>query len=170
MLTGVKNVIELENDVTSQKNSSEFTSENTRKPHYFEGKILDDSEKTIVGMGIKSGTETVLYLWNDGIFSSALDGLIIDSEQCKPGDVIGCCIHLEVSRTANQIFHQLWFSKNGRVMDQPILLVGKAPISVGLLTNADFKEHLCNEVVQMNFGDHPFEHKIGNPNFFFWVV
>ena len=61
-----------------------------------------------IGMGVKSDTETVIYLWNYGVFRSAPDGRIRSSEQCHPGDVIGCRIYLGRSKSTNQIFHGIF--------------------------------------------------------------
>ena len=93
-----------------------------------------------MGMGIKSDTETVMYLWNYGVFRSTLDGRIRSSEQCQPGDP-----------SLRTKFFMAYFWEFSRVMFCPTLLKEILSISVDLFTGKIYKGYLVNEIVQLKF-------------------
>ena len=153
LLTDVRNVV----DVGMEESSP------VSKQQMFEVKVPDGAAQNVIGLGIQSHDETVKYLWSDGVFVSANDGILHSKEgdvwRCQSGDVIGCSLFLEVFKYGNKHFHRLSFSINGSELDRPIWLEGNLPISIGLLRDADFEKN--HNEIKLNLGEYPFEHTIG---------
>jgi hypothetical protein len=159
LLTDVRKVV----DVGMEESSL------VSKKQIFEVKVPDGAAQNVVGLGIQSHDETVKYLWSDGVFVSANDGIVHSKGRCQSGDLIGCSLFSEVIKYENKHFHRLLFSINGSELDRPIWLEGNLPISIGLIRDADCEKN--HNEIKLNLGEYPFEHKIGkyhidpSPNF-----
>ena len=162
-LTNTKNAGALDMDENSPI-SEQFTSQDKIKSFYIEGKLLNNEQINVIGLGIKTETNTAIYHWGDGVILS--DNQIIHCkgpcQPCKPGDVIGCRVSLEVYKTGNQTFHHVIFSRNGDVASDPIILEGHIPTSIFFLCDARCEDTLVDEIVDLNFGDRVFTYNIGN--------
>ena len=91
--------------------SKKFATQKTIKSFYIEGKFLNDEQKNIIGIGIKTKMKTVIYQWNQGVIFSP-DGLIRCKEQCRGGDVIDCRMTLDVKMKGNNPLHNVVFYRN----------------------------------------------------------
>ena len=163
-MTDARNVVDVETNEGSPV-SNQHPSQTTKKSAYFEVKVPDGTRQNVLGLGIKSDTETVLYLWREGIFLSATEGMVRSEEKCQSGDVICCRLFLDVHTIESQRFHRLSFSINGRVLNRPISLEGNLPISAAIIRDEECEED--DNETELNLGERPFIHSIGKYNLFF---
>ena len=159
-----KNIVDQDMDENSAI-SKQIATQETIKSFYLEGKLLNDEQTNIVGIGIKTKTQVVVYRWDEGVILRP-NGVIFGKEQCRRGDVIGCRMILGVNKNEKQPLHYLVFYKNGLAVRNAIGLEGNLPISVVFLGDSQCEGNLVDKTVELNFGDRPFIHNIGNYNFF----
>ena len=162
-LTNGKIVVDLDMEESSPI-SQQFTCQDNIKSFYLEGNLLNNEKSFVIGMGVKTEKKTAIYIWRDGVILS--DNELFNCKEpfqlCQPGDVIGCRVWLESEKKGNQTFHQIKFSRNGNVLDYPVILEGNTPKSVVFFCDARCEDTMVNEIVDLNFGGRAFTHNIGN--------
>jgi hypothetical protein len=145
--------------------SKQFATQETIKSFYLEGKLMNDEKTSIRGIGIKTETTVVMYDWKEGVILSP-KGIIRCEDQCQTDDVIGCRMTLDVNKKGNQPLHNVVFYRNGLAVSNAIILEGNIPISVVFLCDSQCEATSIDKIVDLNFGDRPFIHNIGNYNCF----
>ena len=113
----------------------------------------------VVGLGIKTNTETVKYLFSDGVFLSAINGIVHSNEKCQPGDIIGCRVVLKALKSGDQTLNRLIFSRNGKILNHTIWMEGDLPISVVSIQDTDTEKIL--DEFELNLGENAFIHNFG---------
>lgn len=168
-LRHLKTIVDVTEEVGGSISDVSATQNNSRKSVYFEVKILDGGRNNNIGIGVKSDTTSTIYHGNAGqIFAASK---IINSEQpYGTGDVIGCHVSLEVYKSDTQTYNHCTFAKNGMECAYPVIFEGNAPISVVFLDTYGSEERQIDEVVELNLGEHPFKHSIGNYNAFLYII
>ena len=149
--------------------SKQFATQETIKSFYLEGKLLNDEKTNIIGIGIKTEREVVLYGWDEGVILSP-NRIFRCKEKCRIGDVIGCRMTMDVNKKGNQPLHKVVFYRNGLAVSNAIILEGNIPISVVFLRDSQCESTLVDKIVDLNFGDRPFIHDIGNYNYFCTII
>ena len=148
----------------------QFATQGTIKSFYLEGKLLNDVKTNIMGIGIKTETQVVMYRWDEGVVFSPNRVFRCKEEPCRIDDVIGCRMTLDVNKKGNQPLHNVVFYRNGLAVSNAIILEGDIPISVVFLRDSQCESTLVDKIVDVNFGDRPFIHDIGNYNYFCTII
>ena len=142
------------------------TFQNRRKSLYFEAKILDANRQKNKGISIGSDDQTVVCLMDEGVILSPNGIIPLGNELFQVGDIIGCRVLLDIYKSGSQDYHHVIFSSNGVEIGYPVIFEGNPPISVGIVQDDKYEGAPINEMVNLNFGDRPFQHSFGNYTLF----